>query len=54
MRAIGYPQPNFDKYLAAAKADKSWRTFEFKASEAGHDIMIDAPQRLADILIEVA
>jgi pimeloyl-ACP methyl ester carboxylesterase len=54
IRAAAYPQPNFDKYLAAAKADKSWRTFELQASEAGHDIMVDAPQRLAEILMEVA
>lgn len=54
IRAAAYPQPNFDKYLAAAKADKSWRTFEFGATEAGHDIMVDAPQRLAEILMDVA
>jgi hypothetical protein len=38
----------------AAKADKSWRAYEFAANEAGHDIMVDAPQRLAQILMEVA
>ncbi len=54
IRAAEFAQPNFDKYLAAAKADKSWRTFEFPAKEAGHDIMVDAPQRLAEILMEVA
>lgn len=54
IRAAQYPQPNFDRYLANAKADKSWRTFEFTAKEAGHDIMVDAPQRLAEILAEVA
>ena len=54
IRAAAYPQPLFDKYLAACKADKSWKTFEFQASEAGHDIMVDAPQRLAEILMEVA
>ena len=54
IRAAQYPQPNFDRYLAAAKADKSWRTYEFMATEAGHDIMVDAPRRLAEILMEVA
>ena len=54
VRATGYPQASFDKYLAAARRDKSWRTFEFNASEAGHDVMVDAPQRLAEILMEVA
>src|SRR5262249_41888359 len=53
VRAAEYPQPNFDRYLAKAKADK-WRTFEFKATEAGHDIMVDAPEKLAEILIDVA
>lgn len=54
IRAAEYPQPNFDAALAKCKADKSWRTFEFKASESGHDVMVDAPQRLAEILMEVA
>ena len=54
IRALDYPQPNFDAYLARCKADPSWRTFEFKAAEAGHDIMVDAPARLAAILEQVA
>jgi hypothetical protein len=33
-----------------AKARKGWRTFEI---EAGHDIMIDAPKELADILLSL-
>ena len=53
IRATGYPQPAFDGYLAAAKADRSWRTFELSARESGHDIMVDAPRRLAEILVEV-
>lgn len=54
IRAAAYPQPLFDKALAKCKADSSWKTFEFQATEAGHDIMVDAPQRLAEILMEVA
>lgn len=54
IRAPAYPQPNFDKAYAAAKADKSWRTFEFSPSEAGHDVMVDAPQKLAELLMQVA
>jgi pimeloyl-ACP methyl ester carboxylesterase len=54
IRALAYPQPHFDAYLAKCKADKSWRTFEFQPSDAGHDVMVDAPQRLAEILMEVA
>jgi len=31
---------------------KSWRTFETTAS--GHDVMVDAPEWLADILLQVS
>jgi pimeloyl-ACP methyl ester carboxylesterase len=51
IRGTAYPQPTFDKNLAAKKADSSWRTYEVPA---GHDVMVDAPDRLAEILIEVA
>lgn len=54
IRATGYPQANFDRYYAACKADNSWKTFEFAPSESGHDVMVDAPQRLAEILLQVA
>ena len=54
IRAATYPQPNFDKAYAACKADASWKTFEFAAAEAGHDIMVDAPLKLAEILMQVA
>ena len=54
IRAAEYPQPNFDAALAKCKADKSWRTIELPASVTGHDVMVDAPQRLAEILMEVA
>ena len=52
IRAATYPQPTFDKALAECKADKSWRTFEATAS--GHDVMVDAPQWLTDILLQVS
>lgn len=51
IRAPQYPQPAFDKYYAAKRADPSWRTCELPC---GHDIMIDMPERLAEILLEVA
>lgn len=54
IRAVGFANANFDKDYAADKADKTWRTCEFAAGEAGLDIMVDAPQRLADILLELA
>ena len=51
-RASKYPQPTFDKALAECKADKSWHTFETTA--AGHDVMVDAPEWLVDILLQVS
>jgi pimeloyl-ACP methyl ester carboxylesterase len=52
IRAAKYPQPAFDQALAECKADKSWRTFE--ATNSGHDVMVDAPQWLVDVLLQVS
>jgi pimeloyl-ACP methyl ester carboxylesterase len=52
IRAAKYPQPAFDKALAECKADKSWRTFE--ATNSGHDVMVDAPEWLVDVLLQVS
>jgi len=49
IRAPVYPQPAFDTYYTAKKADPSWRTYEV---DGGHDVMIDRPERLVEILIE--
>jgi pimeloyl-ACP methyl ester carboxylesterase len=51
IRAPKYEQPAFDKYYAAKKADATWRTYEVAC---GHDVMVDAPGQLADILRESA
>jgi pimeloyl-ACP methyl ester carboxylesterase len=51
IRATRYANPNFDKFYAARKADPSWRTYEVPC---GHDVMIDMPDRLTEILEEVA
>jgi pimeloyl-ACP methyl ester carboxylesterase len=51
IRAGAYPNPGFDKAYARAKADASWRTYEVPC---GHDVMVDMPERLAEILVEVA
>src|SRR5258708_33918777 len=51
IRAASYPQQIFDKYLAICKADRTWRTFEIPC---GHDVMVDMPERLAEVLGEVA
>jgi pimeloyl-ACP methyl ester carboxylesterase len=51
IRAPIYPQPTFDKVYAAKKSDASWRTYEVPC---GHDVMVDMPDRLLEILLEVA
>jgi pimeloyl-ACP methyl ester carboxylesterase len=50
IRAASYPQATFDKYLGVCKADRTWRTFEISC---GHDVMVDMPERLAEVLVEV-
>jgi pimeloyl-ACP methyl ester carboxylesterase len=52
IRAPSFPQPFFDKALAECKADRSWRTFE--ATGTGHDVMVDTPDWLADVLLQVS
>jgi pimeloyl-ACP methyl ester carboxylesterase len=51
IRAALYPQPTFDGAYQAKKAEPSWRTCEVRC---GHDVMIDSPDALADILLNVA
>jgi len=51
IRAGSYANPGFDGALAAARSDPSWRTYEVCC---GHDVMIDAPDRLTEILLEAA
>jgi len=51
VRAKGYDNPNFERYYAKVKADPSWRTYELPC---GHEVMIDMPERTAEILLEVA
>jgi pimeloyl-ACP methyl ester carboxylesterase len=51
VRAKGYDNPNFESYYAKARSDRSWRTYEMPC---GHEVMIDMPERTAEILLEVA
>ena len=51
IRASGYPNVSFDKAYARVKGDRTWRTYEVPC---GHDVMIDEPARLTEILLEVA
>jgi hypothetical protein len=50
IRVPHYAQPAFDKALAECQADKSWQTIINQTS--GHDVMVDQPQWLADILLK--
>jgi hypothetical protein len=46
IRAAAYANTYFDAGLASARA-KNWRVFEVPS---GHDVMLDMPERLAEIL----
>ena len=51
IRATGFASPVFDQTLAKMKAASGWKTYEVAS---GHDVMIDMPDRLVEILLEVA
>jgi pimeloyl-ACP methyl ester carboxylesterase len=51
IRAKSYANPGFDKAFAAAQSDPSWRTYEVPC---GHDVMVDMPERLSELLLEAA
>lgn len=51
IRATGFKSPVFDETLAKMKATPGWKTYEVAS---GHDVMVDRPEQLADILLEVA
>lgn len=51
IRATATKSPVFDETLAKMKATPGWRTYEVAS---GHDVMVDQPARLVEILLEVA
>ncbi|MCC6776236.1 MAG: alpha/beta hydrolase [Hyphomicrobiales bacterium] len=51
IRAKGYPSVPFDGFQEKLKAAGGWRVYEMPC---GHDAMVDMPDRLTEILIEVA
>jgi hypothetical protein len=51
IRAPSYQQAAFDAAYAACQADPTWQTL---TTEAGHDVMIDAPEWLTDVLVKHA
>jgi pimeloyl-ACP methyl ester carboxylesterase len=52
VRLPNFPNPAFDKAYAACKADPSWSTAEL--ADCGHLAMLDAPERLAELLLRAA
>jgi pimeloyl-ACP methyl ester carboxylesterase len=50
-RAKLYPNPSFDAAHEKLKSNPAWRVYELPC---GHDVMVDMPERLAEILLEVA
>jgi pimeloyl-ACP methyl ester carboxylesterase len=51
IRAKGYPSVPFDGFHDKLKADAAWRVYELPS---GHDAMVDMPDRVAQILVDVA
>jgi len=51
IRAKGYPSVAFDGYQERLKSAAGWRIYEMPC---GHDAMVDMPDRLTEILLEVA
>jgi pimeloyl-ACP methyl ester carboxylesterase len=51
IRAKGYPSVPFDAMQEKYKADTAWRSYELPC---GHDAMVDMPDRVTEILVEVA
>ncbi len=50
IRALSYPSPSFDYGLATARG-RGWKAFEVPR---GHDVMLDMPEWLTEILEDVA
>jgi len=48
IRAKGFPVAAFASALEKVRKDASWQSFEI---ECGHDIMIDKPDELSDLLM---
>ena len=51
VRAGLYPNPNFDAAMEKQRARPGWRVMSLAG---GHDLMVDAPDDLANLFIELA
>jgi pimeloyl-ACP methyl ester carboxylesterase len=52
IRLPKYQAPNLDKVFAECKADESWTAIAL--TDTGHLAMLDAPERLVDLLLQAA
>ncbi len=52
IRAPKYPQAAFDRALAECQADKTWQTVVNE--NTGHDVMVDQPEWLAEVILKAA
>jgi pimeloyl-ACP methyl ester carboxylesterase len=51
IRATSSPNPLFDTYFDKLKSDPTWKVY---AVPSGHDVMVDMPDRLSEILVQVS
>jgi pimeloyl-ACP methyl ester carboxylesterase len=51
IRAQGYDNPAFDRAFAAAQSDPLWECHQVSC---GHDVMVDRPDRLSELLLQAA
>ena len=51
VRAGLYPNPNFDAAMEKQRTRAGWR---IEVLPGGHDLMVDVPQALADLLVDLA
>ncbi len=51
VRAADYENPGFDKAMGRLKGNPAWRLYD---APCGHDVMVDMPELLAEILLESA
>jgi hypothetical protein len=51
IRAKGYHNPSFDRAFATVQSDPLWHCHQLPC---GHDVMIDLPDRLTELLLQAA
>jgi pimeloyl-ACP methyl ester carboxylesterase len=51
IRAKGYHNPAFDRAFAGVQSDASWQCHKVLR---GHDVMVDMPERLSELLLQAA